>query len=373
MATPRSVDVVGVGANSVDYVAVLPAIPQPSAARSKLRMRRHVVMCGGQMATALATCARLGLTARYVGATGNDLNGRLVRETLGHLDIDISALATHDARNQFAFVLIDERSGERVIFWDRDDRLNLADSEIPAAALVSARLVHVDDTDERAAIAAARTARARGIPVTSDIDRVTERTGDLIDSVTVAIFAGNVPIELAGGTADRSVSREQVAEALREMPRRPDQVFCATLGSGGAVALDREGLHHQPGFRVPVIDTTGAGDVFRGALIYARLQGRPLAEQLRFANAAAAARLHQVGCAGRRAVVGGSGRGARWRKCGRRPALSSQTVSAIRLQIATTLTMSSALHPRERSQYGFISPCTIGPTASAPPILSVSL
>ena len=56
-----------------------------------------------------------------------------------------------------------------------------------------------------------------------------------------------------------------------------------------------------------------------------------------------------------------------------RPPPTAYCCYAIRLQMAATFTMSSTLQPRERSQYGFLSPCTIGPTASAPPIRSVSL
>ncbi len=316
---PAAADVVGVGANSVDYVAVVHGFPRPSTPISKLRISRHAVMCGGQMATALATCTRLGLTARYVGATGTDANGRLVREALARFDIDISSLAIHDGANQFAFVLIDEGTGERLIFWDRDDRLNLEDRELPEGALASCRLVHVDDTDQRAAIAAARIARARGVPVTSDIDRVAARTHELVDSVTVAIFAENVPLELAGyiaapdhegnGQAERRrrqaggrrkgrtslKSVDRVAAALSDLPRRPDQVFCATLGGRGAVALDDDGVHYERAFRVQVADTTGAGDVFRGGFIYARLESRTLDDQLRFANAAAAVSCTRLG------------------------------------------------------------------------------
>ncbi len=314
-------DVVGVGANSIDYVAIVHAFPQPSAALSKLRMTRHAVTCGGQMATALATCARLGLRTRYVGATGSDPNGQLVRDALAGLDIDISDLAMHDAWNQVAFALIDERTGERVIFWDRDDRLNLDEHELPNEALASCRLVHVDDTDENAAIAAARLARAHGVPVTSDIDRVTDRTRDLVEAVTVAIFAENVPRELQARLGrpfdspfvlslpkDERLARDRHVEGrtgpkevhellalLSALPRRPDQIFCATLGSRGAVAIDGEGAHYHPAFRVAVTDTTGAGDVFRGAFIYARLQRRSLDEQLRFANAAAAVSCTRLG------------------------------------------------------------------------------
>ncbi len=284
------VDVLGIGANSVDYVGLLPAFPQPAGPFSKMRLRRHAVLCGGQMATCLSACARLGLTARYIGATGSDANGRLVRDSLGRVGVDTSCLVIHDAFNQFAFVLIDEQSGERVIFWDRDPRLELTDEELPAPVIVSARLVHVDDTDPRAAIAAARLARSRGIPVTSDIDRVTDRTLELIDAVSVAILAEHTPVTLTG--------RGDLVDAIRALPRRADQVICVTLGERGAIALDEDGLHRQPGFAVPVVDTTGAGDVFRAGFIYARLRGWPLDEQLRFANAAAAVSCTRLGALG---------------------------------------------------------------------------
>ena len=70
-------DVVGVGANSVDYVYRLPEFPKPDSPTAKLRIAHHAITCGGQTATALCTCAAMGLRARYVGATGNDDSGRL--------------------------------------------------------------------------------------------------------------------------------------------------------------------------------------------------------------------------------------------------------------------------------------------------------
>ena len=88
---------------------------------------------------------------------------------------------------------------------------------------------------------------------------------------------------------------DAVAAALEALPRRQGQIFCATLGSRGAVAIDEDGVHYHPGFHVAVADTTGAGDVFRGAFIYGRLQGWPLDRQLRFANAAAALSCTRLG------------------------------------------------------------------------------
>jgi sugar/nucleoside kinase (ribokinase family) len=68
-----------------------------------------------------------------------------------------------------------------------------------------------------------------------------------------------------------------------------------TLGVLGAMALDGDRLVHVPAFTVDEKDTTGAGDVFRGAFIYGYLQGWPLEETMRFANAAAAVSCTRLG------------------------------------------------------------------------------
>jgi sulfofructose kinase len=292
-------DVVGVGINSVDYVAVVPAFPLPAGPMSKVRLRAYETQCGGQTATAMVACARLGLHAKYVGAVGSDVGGRLVREALSAAGVDVSSLAIHEAATRFAVILIDERTGERAVLWDFDERLKLRDDELPPAALRSARLVHVDDVDARAAIAAARIARAHDRPVTSDIDQVTDETGELVETVSVAIFAEHVPEQLArrlagpqprpadarlhGGNGQRGLR-----ESLLALPRLQGQIFVVTLGQRGALALDEDGFHHQPAYRVKAVDTTGAGDVFRAGFIYAFLGGKPVDDQLRYGNAAAA-------------------------------------------------------------------------------------
>src|SRR6478735_7812897 len=72
----RLMDVVGLGASSVDYVNLLPCAPGGAAAETKLRINAHFISCGGQVATMLATCAALGLSTRFLGRSGNGANGR---------------------------------------------------------------------------------------------------------------------------------------------------------------------------------------------------------------------------------------------------------------------------------------------------------
>jgi sugar/nucleoside kinase (ribokinase family) len=286
----RAWDVVGVGANSVDFVHLLPGYPQPSGSFAKMKIQRQEILCGGQMATAMCACARLGLRAKYVGVTGTDLNGQRVRLELDRRGIDLSDVIIREAENQFAVILVDETTGDRIVLWDRDDRLLMRDRDLPAEALLHARVVHVDDVDQRAAIRAAGIARESGIVVTSDIDRLTDRTRDLIDAVTIPIFAEHVPTRVTGLPGQE--------DALRRLRQPHHRLLCVTLGAQGAMALDQDGIHHAPAFHVEAVDTTGAGDVFRAGVIYALLRGWPTPDLLRFANAAAAVSCTRLGALG---------------------------------------------------------------------------
>src|SRR5207249_3916506 len=135
---------------------------------------------------------------------------------------DLRHVVRHDAPNAFAVILVAEEAGERIVLWDRDSRLLLAQGEIPADTIRSARILHVDDVDVEAAIAAAGIARAAGVPSTSDIEAVRERTDALVDAVSIPIFAEHVPPAL---------TREQDLErALRAARRRRERAVARRCG-----------------------------------------------------------------------------------------------------------------------------------------------
>jgi sulfofructose kinase len=280
-------DVVGVGANSIDFVYRLPAYPRPDSAFAKLPITEHAISFGGQVSTALATCAAMGLSTSYIGTIGSDAHGRRMRDELQGRGIGLSHAITRDAGNPFAVILLDDREGERVVLWHRDPRVALTARDVDGDAIASARLVHVDDVDVEASIEAARLARAAGKPVTSDIERTTDEIRALVDAVTVPIFAEHVPSALTGDA--------DLPHALERLRKPHHTMLCVTLGVRGAVMLVDGQLIREPGIAVRTVDTTGAGDIFRGAFIYALLRGEEPREILRFANAAAAISCTRVG------------------------------------------------------------------------------
>jgi sulfofructose kinase len=279
-------DVLGLGESSVDHVNLLPAAPLARGTASKLRISSTFDAAGGQIASMLAACSSLGLRAGYLGPLGNDDNGRLIRDELESRGVDLSHVIVRDAPARFAIILVDESTGERTVLWHRDPGLDIAEEEIDPSVL-TARVLHVDDVDESAAIRTARIASARGMTVTSDLDRVTERTPELIASVSIPIFAEHVPPTLTG---ERDPER-----ALRKLRKQHPGLLCVTLGTAGSMALDGDRLIHVPAFHVHAVDTTGAGDVFRAGFAYGALAGWPTADILRFANAAAAVSCTRLG------------------------------------------------------------------------------
>ena len=270
-------DVIGIGENSVDFVYRLPMLPGPN---SKIPITGRRISPGGQVATTLCACASFGLRASYVGAFGSDENGARIRRELERRGVQTGNALVREGANRCAIIMVDERTGDRIVLWERDPALALGPADLQPAAIAGTRLLHVDATDEELSIAAARAARQAGVLVTSDIDVVTDRTEQLIAAVDAAILAQHVPESLTG--------EADVERALRTLRGRHPQWLCVTRGEGGAVLLDGNRLHRSPAFPVEAIDTTGAGDVFRAGFIRALLRGDAPDDILRFANAAAA-------------------------------------------------------------------------------------
>jgi sulfofructose kinase len=281
------IDVVGVGANSVDFVYRLPSFPSPDSVFAKLRISEYLTSCGGQTTTALATCAAMGLHTSYIGTIGSDGSGTLMREELQRRGIDATFAVVRNAPNPFAVILLDDRHGERVVLWHRNAAMALQPTEIAGNAIATARLLHVDDVDIAASVHAANLARMAGKPVTSDIERTTDDVRALVDAVTIPIFAEHVPAALTGET--------NLPRALEGLRRPHHAMLCVTLGARGALLLAGNEVIHEPGISVQTVDTTGAGDIFRGAFVYALLHGERPRDIVRFANAAAALSCARIG------------------------------------------------------------------------------
>lgn len=278
-------DVVGMGLNSVDFVCLVPEFP---TSNSKMRIHRFEKSGGGQVATAMVALSRWGVKVKYIGKVGSDELGRFSLESIRQAGMDVSAVTVEpDTRNQFATIIVDGRSGDRTILWDRDDRLRYRDGELRREDVCSGKLLHLDGHDIRAAIQCAAWAREAHIPTVLDADKVEPLTPELIRNIDFVVTSSRFPT-LFTGVSDRE-------KAIVELQKHTSGFLCATLGPEGALALVEGKILHVKGFKIKAIDTTGAGDVFHAGFIYGLLQNWEVSEILRFANAVAALKCLDLG------------------------------------------------------------------------------
>jgi sugar/nucleoside kinase (ribokinase family) len=260
----------------MDTICVVPAFPRPN---TKTAMREVRVEPGGQVATALATCTRLGLRARYIGSVGTDDWAKAQIASLREENLEIHIRQVTGCGSQIALIVLEEGVGERTILWRRDPRLQYPANELRQEMITTGRILHLDGCDTAAALQAARWAHEAAIPVVIDIDEVyDETTHELLK------------------LADYLIASSDFAEHPCELADRYGcSVVGITKGAEGAVFLDRGRLIESPAFKVSTIDTTGAGDVFHGAFIYGLLQRWILEEVIRFSHAVAAMKCMHIG------------------------------------------------------------------------------
>ncbi len=277
--------VVGLGVNVINHLFLVPRFPAPDTKIDSLAATRQG---GGVVATALVACARLGLTTKYVGKVGADDPGKLSRESLEQEGIDVADLVVDRRENtRVTFGLIEQASGRRTLIRGVGPLARLRPEEVPAAAVTSGQVLHLDGYEGMAAVRAARIAREAGIPVSLDAEDATECQEEL--------FALSDILIMSRVLGERVTGRRRVPAILERLARLGPSVVGLTLAADGAVVYHRSRTVHVPGFKVDVIDTTGAGDVFHGAFLAGLVWGWPLQEILLLSNAVAALKCRKLG------------------------------------------------------------------------------
>lgn len=280
-------DVIGLGFATVDVLARVPRLPQ---ADEVFRVQGMSVQGGGPVATALVTVARLGGAAGYIGTVGGDDWGRFILADFERNGVDVSLTRADAAGSStVSIILVDAATGARSILYDPGTAAEVAFGQAEAAAVRSARILHLDGWNMAAALAAARLAREAGVLVSFDggAGEAWREVDALLPLVDVLIVARQFALRVTGEADPDAAGPLLLRIGAREV--------VITDGANGCWYWDADGALRQPAYKVAVVDTTGAGDVFHGAYLYTLLQGWEPIQRLRFASATAALKCIQPG------------------------------------------------------------------------------
>jgi sugar/nucleoside kinase (ribokinase family) len=136
----KKFDVVGFGTNAVDYLIVVPEYPEKYG---KIRLSEHFQFAGGEIATTMVGLQRLGLKTSYVGNFGDDKEGKFGLETLIDEGVDVTfTKQIEDTKTQIAFIIIDQKNGERTVIWDRDPKLSIDAKSVSVEPAEKCKVLH---------------------------------------------------------------------------------------------------------------------------------------------------------------------------------------------------------------------------------------
>lgn len=281
-------DVVGTGLVTVDLNAKVWKVP---GLDQLVLMQSYRQLRGGPVATALVTLQRLGVSTAYMGELGDDDYGRFIVRGFQEEGVNVENLRiTPGKTTPFSFILVDN-AGRRSIIFNPGCYLEASAECINRDILKAARIFHTDAGSD-AAYEACKLLKETSTKISIDAGIGFQKLERLMQFCDVLILPRGVAREVSG--------QKDLEMAGKKLLKKYDlELVAITSGDKGSMGITKEEIISQPAFKVDVVDTTGAGDVFNGAFLYTILQKWDLERSLKFANAVAALKCtHQTGWQG---------------------------------------------------------------------------
>jgi sulfofructose kinase len=232
---------------------------------------------GGPAAVAAVAMSRLGIKSAIVGTIGDDADGKEVLQIFAREGVDTSGISIGSTATAGSVIVASKEHSARAIST-RQPVTQAAMNEAAKQLIASSQWVHVDHVGIKR-LDEAGISRGNGPQISFDAGYGVET----FDPIVVDLF---VPTDRQMALRYPGVD---LAVALENDSMKAGNTVVATQGSAGSAGFSPEtGLVSAPGFKVDVTSTLGAGDVFHGALVAQLIQGHPLQEAMRRANAVAA-------------------------------------------------------------------------------------
>jgi ribokinase len=280
----KKFDLTGLGYCCLDHLCLLPRIPLDD----KTEIIESLIQGGGPAATAVCAAARLGAKTAFIGAVGDDGRGAQILDGLRREGTDSSGVVIRSgAESAAAFCWTEQPTGKRSIAWTRGKAKAPQPDEIDMGIIENSRFLHLDGHLTEAAIFAAE--KARGIGVTVSLD-----AGTVLPGIERLLELSDIVIASEKFT-EKFLGEKDPVRASEKLFGKNTKFAGVTAGSQGSFGFDGKHSYSVPAFKVDVVDTTGAGDVFHGAFVFRRSKGADWPDCMRFASAVSALKCGKFG------------------------------------------------------------------------------
>jgi ribokinase len=247
-----------------------------------------ITVPGGKGANQAVAAARLGVDVGFIGCVGNDVNGKAMLDNLVSQGIDVSGVRTiEDKPTGVAGIVLSRGENSIIVIPGANHSVNksLIDSCLDIIKNSKLVVIQLEIPIETVEYVLEKCHKSN-ISVILNPAPAAELNTNAIDKATY-ITPNETELRLLFGEGD-------LVEILKLYPNK----LILTMGKNGAVYHDGISLVEIVGHEVKVVDTTGAGDTFNGALAVALVEGMSLREAVEFANKAAAISVTKLGAQG---------------------------------------------------------------------------
>lgn len=291
----KKYDIIGIGNPGQDMVVELEKMPYEEVSS---KMYDCSFQGGGWVATALCAAGNLGAKTSLVGIIGDDIFGEMIVEDFKFNNVNTDHLIVAEGKRSNFCICITERSTKSKHIIGRSGELREVEIEdIDVELIKSAKMIHVGFVNE-AIRKAADIVHEYGGKVSVDAAYYKPYVYENYDIFDIFIgseyYFQGVCNELGKGSW-QSMTDEEIFDVMRFIQGKGVEIVIFTFGADGCKGIYGECQFSQPAMDVPVVDTTGAGDVFHGAFDTAYLKGMSVEEAAKFATGVSAIKCTQLG------------------------------------------------------------------------------
>jgi len=280
-------DALGIGGATVDHLNVVDHFPEKD---QKIVPLWSSLQGGGQSANAIACMARLGLKTAMIGTVGEGPIGQFAIDTLKEEGVDTSLIIPQKGRAPaLSSIIIEDKVGSRTIVADRGQLSHMPITDAMFDAIKDCRVIHSDAHFPTENLRLVQYAKSNGISVCIDAEPHTPNSQEFVKYADILIVSRRFVENQFGQDYER---------ALKEYIKMGAKIAIITLGKYGAIGVQKEEMeiYSVPEYPIdPVVDTTGAGDVFHGAFLYGWLNKWDFKKTMKFSNVCASLKCMKIG------------------------------------------------------------------------------
>ncbi len=274
--------VLGIGESVIDNVYKIDGEVPKNFDPKGVHSEKHV---GGPVLTAMIVLARLGVQCTYMTSVGRDEEANLIQSLMKHENVQL--LPKYQHKTKINTIVINKQTGQRVKLRGPIKHDSIKD--LSRSFLHKFDLIIIDRHEQRAFYEILKKKKASTKIIIDPSTEISKFTLDMIKHADYPI----IPIEAVTPTYTRSLENiNHVLKRLREWTNKP---LIITAGDIGSFVYNGETAELLPPLPVKTVDTTGAGDIYRGAFAYGVIQGWDIKKIARFSNIVAALQCTRLG------------------------------------------------------------------------------